>query len=305
MTKLAIYKRIGLASVLAASAGQAIAQDLPGFAPVSAEDAVQVDPAGPGAGAIVSVPGAGAIETEPGETQQSGNDFYCKERRLGTWFYCDRTKPKRINAAPTEHTSSARQLASIARALDELKARAILEPSEANVTAYIRYQREQLDRASTFADQWQRVIWQNPDIDYTLQRPVSTLGKRAWVDNRREEEDAAMRQLSQRYGIFYFYAQSCGACDVFAPILKSLADQSGFNVVAVSMDGGPNKTFPSYVVDAGQWQHMGLTSKATPALVLFDTVTRRPVPIGTGIMAIDEIKDRIFTLTRTRVGSDF
>ncbi len=75
-------------------------------------------------------------------------------------------------------------------------------------------------------------------------------------------------------------------------------------VMAVSTDGGPSKTFPNYVVDSGQRARMGVPL-ATPALVLFDTVTRRTVPIGFGIMSADEVMDRIFTLTATKVGSDY
>ena len=105
--------------------------------------------------------------------------------------------------------------------------------------------------------------------------------------------------------MFYFYAQSCAACEIQAPILKSVADMNGLHIQAVSMDGGPNRVFPNYLVDSGQGARMGLTSRATPALVLFDTVTRRPVPIGTGLMAADEIMDRIFTLTNVKPGSDF
>src|SRR3546814_8128889 len=60
--------------------------------------------------------------------------------------------------------AASERLASISKELDELKARAILEPSEENVTAYIRFQREQLDRASMFSDVWQRSMWQNPDL---------------------------------------------------------------------------------------------------------------------------------------------
>jgi conjugal transfer pilus assembly protein TraF len=237
----------------------------------------------------------------------SGDAFYCKERKLGIWFYCERPTKRvqqRSYSSQTELSATVR-MAAITKQLDELKAKAILEPNEQNVTAYIRFQREQLDRASMFSDVWQRSIWQNPDLDYTLQRPVSTLAKRAWTDNRKIEHDMALRGLSQRYGIFYFYAQSCAACETFAPILKSLADRSGFNVVAVSMDGGPNRVFPNYVVDAGQHARMGLASKATPALVLYDTATRRPVPIGTGVLTADEITERIFVLTQTKVGSDF
>ncbi len=75
--------------------------------------------------------------------------------------------------------------------------------------------------------------------------------------------------------------------------------------MAVSMDGGPSKDFPRYVVDSGQRARMGVPGNATPALVLFDTQTRRTVPIGFGIMSADEIMERIFVLTITKVGSDY
>jgi conjugal transfer pilus assembly protein TraF len=71
------------------------------------------------------------------------------------------------------------------------------------------------------------------------------------------------------------------------------------------MDGGPSKDFPNYVVDSGQRRRMGLTGNETPALVLFDTVTKRTIPVGYGILTTDEIMDRIFMLTNTKVGSDY
>jgi conjugal transfer pilus assembly protein TraF len=266
---------------------------------VAAEGPAAIDPA--------AEPVSGAPERGLYEPDGPGADLYCR-RNLGSWFYCDKPKarPKTALAPPAPPQPSAdAQLKAIGRQLDELKARAILEPSEANVLAYVRYQREQLDRSSTFADVWQRALWQNPEVDYTLQRPVSTIGKRAWLDNREADRAAAMARLSQRYGVFYFYAQSCGACEIQGPILKSVSDSNHLSVVAVSMDGGPNRTFPNYVVDSGQRQRMGLPGKATPALVLFDTITKRPILIGTGLMAADEIIDRIFVLTNTKPGSDF
>jgi conjugal transfer pilus assembly protein TraF len=238
--------------------------------------------------------------------QQQGGDFYCGERKLGRWFYCERpkAKPSAPQASAQPQQSSTAQLKAITKQLDELKARAILEPSEANVIAYVRYQREQLDRASTFSDTWQRALWQNPDIDYTLQRPVSTVGKRAWTDNRAATRDQVLSRLGQRYGMFYFFAQSCAACEVFSPILRSVAESHRITVMAVSTDGGPSRQFPNYVVDSGQRQRMGVPL-ATPALVLFDTVTRKTVPIGFGVMSADEVMERIFMLTNAKVGSDF
>ena len=281
---------------------------LEAVAPIAAPASAQVvDPAAVTSDDQVLPDQADDLGADVGAAGDLGDTFYCGERRLGQWFYCD--KPKReaskLQAAPPVSAQSASErLAAIAKQLDELKARAILEPSEANVIAYVRFQREQLDRASTFSDTWQRALWQNPDIDYTLQRPVSTVGKRAWSDNRQADRDRVLANLGQRYGMFYFFAQSCAACEVFSPILRSVADSHRITVMAVSTDGGPSRTFPNYVVDSGQRARMGVPL-ATPALVLFDTKTRKTVPIGFGVMSADEIIDRIFMLTNTKVGSDY
>ncbi|MXO72094.1 conjugal transfer protein TraF [Alteraurantiacibacter buctensis] len=234
------------------------------------------------------------------------DSFYCEERRLGYWFYCERPKPPEQNTpAPAPAASATNQLDAITATLRELKAKAILEPTPANVTAYIRFQRAQLDRASLFSDVWQRAIWQDPELDYTLQRPVSTLGKRQWQDSRTAERNAAMAQLSERYGLFYFFAQSCGACEVMSPIVQSVASTWHIAVRAISTDGGPSRHFPNYTVETNQRSRMGLEPKVTPAVVLWDAETGRPIPIGYGVMSADELQDRIYLLTSKEAGRDY
>jgi len=238
-----------------------------------------------------------------GDKQDS---FYCEQRRLGYWFYCTRPRPSERNAAiPAPSASATSQLDAVTATLRELKAKAILEPTPANVTAYIRFQREQLDRASLFSDVWQRAIWQDPDLDYTLQRPVSTLGKRQWQDARSSERDTVMAQLSQRYGLFYFFAQSCGACEVMSPIVQGVASTWAITVRAISTDGGPSRHFPNYTVETNQRTRMGLEPKVTPAVVLWDAAKGRAIPVGYGVMSADELQDRIYLLTSKEAGRDY
>jgi conjugal transfer pilus assembly protein TraF len=267
--------------------------------------------------AIASIILAGALPTardamaaapaQATTTAQQGDRFYCEDRRLGTWFYCERPRPAEPEASPPSAPalSAAERLEAVTTELRELKARAILDPSPENVTAYIRFQRAQLDRASLFGDVWQRAIWQTPELDYTLQRPVGTVAKRQWLDTRNADRDRALSQLGQRYGLFYFFAQSCGACSVMSPIVKAVADTHGITVRAISTDGGPSETFPRYTVETNQRAAMGLTTKVTPAVVLFDSATRTPIPIGYGVIAADELMDRIFALTQRKAGSDY
>ena len=193
--------------------------------------------------------GPSAADVERGE---GNDDFYCGERRLGQWFYCSKPKPRRQGAPePPPERSAVELLAARSRtnSMNSRRGRSSILPRRMS-SPMSDFQREQLDRASTFSDTWQRALWQTPELDYTLQRPVSSVGKRAWLDNRRADRDAVLANLSQRYGLFYFYAQSCGACDIFSPILRSVADSHHITVMAVSMDGGPSREFPGYVVDS-------------------------------------------------------
>ncbi len=239
-------------------------------------------------------------------TGDGADDFYCEQRRLGYWFYCAKPRPSETPepAAPPA-ASATSQLDAITAQLRELKAKAILEPTPANVTAYIRFQREQLDRASLFSDVWQRAIWQDPELDYTLQRPVSTLGKMQWQDARSADRNAAMTQLSERYGLFYFFAQSCGACEVMSPIVQSVASTWQISVRAISTDGGPSRHFPNYTVETNQRTRMGLEPKVTPAVVLWDALKSQAIPIGYGVMSADELQDRIYLLTSKEAGRDY
>jgi len=270
--------------------------------PVSTASADSNDPA-----ERVQYSDTASATTSPDSAAAPGQDpFYCGERKLGTWFYCERPKsPEKTGGPAAPAITYRKQLDQIGAQLEELKAKAILEPTPDNVIAYVRYQREQLDRASTFTDVWERAIWQHSDLDYTLQRPVDTLGKTAWLAQRKTDQEAVMASLSERYGLFLFYSASCGACEVFAPIVRTLADKYNISVLAVSMDGGPNPNFPRFVVNRGQYEKMGLSGGQVPALVLFDTYLKKPIPIGYGVMAEDEVMARIFTLTSVKPGSDF
>lgn len=256
--------------------------------------------------ALVLAAPAAASDAPLVETRDGSDAFYCGERQLGYWFYCARPKPKSESNPETQAPPSATsQLDAVTSELRELKAKAILAPTPQNVTAYIRYQRAQLDRASLFSDVWQRAIWQDPDLDYTLHRPVSTLGKRQWQDARNSERSVVLARLSERYGLFYFFAQSCAACEVMSPIVQGVANNWRITVRAISTDGGPSRTFPNYTVETNQRARMGLEPKVTPAVVLWDAAKSRAVPIGYGVMSADELQDRLFLLTSKDAGHDF
>src|SRR3546814_2505465 len=148
-----------------------------------------------------------AVRSPKGSAPDTGDAFYCGARRLGYWFDCVRPKPAPPETAEQQSPASTATAAldAITATLRELKARAIIEPTPANVTAYIRFQREQLDRASLFSDVWQRAIWQDPGLDYTLERPVGAVAKRQWQDRSEEHTTELQSLMRNSYAVFSFF----------------------------------------------------------------------------------------------------
>ena len=230
---------------------------------------------------------------------------------LGWHFYCDRgdeavedPPPPVAAPAPPAGTASER-IEALRRALDEARAQAVLDPTPEHVAAYLRLQRDTLQRAAVFSDVFRRTVWATPALDYTLTRPVGALAKRLWSDERRTERDAALRQLSERYGLIYLGDPACAACRVAGPLLRAFSLRHGLEVLAVSMTGGPLEGWPEAVADNGRAARLGLAGGPLPAVALFDTATQRVLPVGFGVLAEDQLAERIFVLTQRETGSDY
>ena len=243
---------------------------------------------------------------EPGSEPPLGWHFYCDSGRRGQSRNRAATAAVAAGlgiAAPPE-TATARIL-EMRRALEETRAAAILDPSPENVTAYLRLQQEALQRAAAFSDSFRRTVWATPELDYTLKRPVGALAKHVWSDRRRAEREAALATLSERYGLIYLGHADCGGCRVFGPLLRAFALRYRLDVLAVSMSGAALEGWPEAVADNGRAARLGLDGSPLPAVVLYDTKTKRVLPVAFGVVAEDQLAERIFVLTALETGNDY
>ena len=229
---------------------------------------------------------------------------------LGWHFYCDReeagdapaVEPPASAAVPGSATE---RVAALRTRLVEARAAAVLDPTTENVAAYLHLQKETLQRAATFSDVFRRTVWATPELDYTLTRPVGALAKRLWSDQRRAERDAALARLGERYGLIYLGHAGCGGCRVFGPLLRAFALRHGLDVLAVSMTGEALEGWPEAVPDDGRAARLGLSGVPLPAVVLFDTGSRQVLPVAFGVVAEDQLAERIFVLTARETGRDY
>jgi conjugal transfer pilus assembly protein TraF len=236
---------------------------------------------------------------------------YCRDYGLGWHFYCQEEKKeetqesKSVKDIPENQEDYAEKLAQIKKVLEDKKAKAVIYPTEDNIKDYMSSQQVVLDKSSTFADQWRRVLWKTPSLDYTLKRPISKAGKESWIDDRNRNVTDTVRHINDRYGIFFLFSSNCPHCHRYSPILKNFQEKYEITIMPVSMDGGGLPEWEKFTVNTGQIAKMGIKVEAVPATILFDKETKEVTPIGFGVLSHSELEERIYATVKLEVGDDF
>ena len=78
--------------------------------------------------------------------------------------------------------------------LEDLKRVAVTNPTDANLTAYMRYQRWVMNKSQHFAERWQRLVWTAPDLDYGLTgRPTNAMAINVFDEQQRDRQAQTIR----------------------------------------------------------------------------------------------------------------
>lgn len=184
--------------------------------------------------------------------------------------------------------------------MEEAKAEAILRPTPASLANYMTLQEQTMNQAMLFTDMWQRVRWSNPMLDYSFVHPTATGGVRVDRAMTREQEKELVKAVAKDAGIFFFFKADCAFCDEQGRILEALVQSYGIKIMAVSLDGSSNKYFPDAKPDNGIAANMGVQD--APAMFIVNPDTKETLPLGYGVVPIDEIESRIRRLVAMQPG---
>jgi conjugal transfer pilus assembly protein TraF len=223
---------------------------------------------------------------------------YWLRNREGWFWYRDPPLPSRRPSPP--EPKPPRELAdfeAMQKRLEELKRVAVMNPTDGNLTAYMRYQRMVMDKSERFAERWQRLVWTLPELDYGLTgRPTNALAINVFDEQQRDRQAQAVRSLAATHGLIFVFRGDCPHCHRFAPILKRFEQEFGFTVLAISMDGRTIPEYPNAKADNGMAARLNAT--AVPALYLTAPATREIRPVGFGVMSMTDLVERIAALAQ-------
>lgn len=224
------------------------------------------------------------------------------------YWYCERnTEEEQPEQASETHISAQEEavskLESLQKDLKSKRALAIVNPTPENVAAYIALQNQSMEMASLFSDVWRRVIWQSPELNYEQKYPVNNAAINIRKQLTKAAQFSTLQEISQDWGIFFFFRSDCPYCHIMAQTLTLLSTENGLTIIPVSLDGGGLPQFPDPRTDNGMAVKLGVNE--VPFMVLGNVRDQRLIPIGSGVISSQEIVERIYTLTATRPGESY
>lgn len=244
----------------------------------------------------------------PAKSDPSGIDYpsawQCDHSKF-IW-YCE-TEPEALSEPPEESVTleeqAVQKLEALQQALKGKRALAILDPTPDNVAAYIDLQNRSMEMASVFSDVWRRVIWQTPELNYELKRPVNNAALDIHRQTNRATQMETLQAISQEWGIFFFFRSDCPYCHVMAQTLTWMSQAHGITIFPISLDGSGLPQYPTPRRDNGLATQLGVTE--VPMMVLGNIRDQRLVPLGSGVVSSQEMIERIHILTATQPGESY
>lgn len=256
-----------------------------------------------------------STDTMPTERQQARDPSWWEQSPWGdpdrgfNW-YPDQVRKKKEETKPEKERQKSlyemTDFEEIQKEIKRLKEMAILNPTEKNVHEFLKAQNWMMDKSAVFADQARRVAWQNADVSYNAKSPVVNFARQRIDERRANDRKQMIKQLSQDHGLIFFAKSDCAYCHDQAPILKGYQNETGMPIIAISLDGGPIAMFPDAKKDNGISMVLtgGQGVPVVPAIYLVNRKTNQAIPIATGVVAADEISERIRVLTKTEPGQE-
>lgn len=238
------------------------------------------------------------------------DDSYWRDRERGWFWYDDplpernerpKPKPKAVPSisAPIspKKPSELLEFEALQKRVEDLRNIAIINPSEQNIRNYLNIQNFVIEKASTFADVAQRVIWATPELDPTVTgRPVNAKALEVFDREQAGARTNTVAQLSQTHALFFFFRSDCPYCHQFAPLLKDFEAKFGLKIVPISVDGGGLPEFRSPRVDNGIARTLDV--RQVPALFLAEPGNGKITPLGYGVLSESELLERIYVVTQ-------
>jgi len=247
--------------------------------------------------------GSSLLQAKPFYAQHDEGWFWY-QREEKKELRTDTRKDKSVLSTPSQKIPTAQEkVKQIQQDFEEATAQAILNPTLSNVQHVMTLQRQIIDRSTQFQETWmQASLFEGQHL-----RPSDNgapLARKIMQEQKEMELHQKIRRLAKETGLFFVFRKDCKFCHAFAPVVKEFSREYGFEVKAISGDGGALKEFPDAVPDNGMIDKINV-KRVYPALFLAHPPTGHVIPVAWGVTTPAQLLDNFSIIIKALERKDF
>ena len=227
-------------------------------------------------------------------------DAFWEERQRGYYWYEDpiftgdlprnEEMPVAENSRPQPDTYTYDEMLTLHPdqlnvVLDSRLKTAVHKPTEDNVLGFLEALDAAKQKSRALANVAGYVASQNPHLTGESRYPYSQPGRSAYLEQRSTEIEQTLEQYRDRYAIIAFNQHNCSFCASQEQILAHFEYLNGWKVRRVDIAQNPSLAARFNV-------------QITPTLLLVSRESQGSKLISSGVIALDQLKKRIYRLVR-------
>lgn len=236
------------------------------------------------------------------------DDSFYKQSQKG-WFWHEpapeeEPEPEEdpvVPATPAEQVSAEDKMVVIdtkwlRENLPILRDRAIDNPTEENLGAFYSAQRVMVDISSKFATSTQDFFQRQANwLSEDHRRPTDAFMLSRFKEDLIHAQKPVMEKVSQKAGIWFFFASTCPYCLKQLPLIKLMSDEYGLNVLYVSLDGGSIPGIPDdkVVIDYGGKAAAEFGVSVTPTTYLVSNDASKFELLSNGVSSLPKLQNAL------------
>lgn len=171
---------------------------------------------------------------------------------------------------------------------EEIQAKAILEPTLDNVQMMQQAQNAIMNRATEFEKAWMLASLLTTQNFRSSDQP-SPQHRKVYQEQNDHQLTLKINRLAKSYGLFFLFKEDCPYCHEFAPIVKVLMNDYGFESKAISADAKALELFPDAEADNGTIAALN-PEGIFPSLFLVNPQSRQVIPLARGLVSLSQLR---------------
>ena len=167
--------------------------------------------------------------------------------------------------------------------------KAIMNPNEENMYEYLVIYDIARRKALAVANVQMAMMQKHPEFNTGNEYPVASPGRNAYTRETGKEISKKISEGRQDFALIYFYSDSCGYCKEQSNILGFFTDKHKWEIKKIDINASPQIALRFNV-------------ERVPYLMLIYRGSKEHFPVAAGVIAMDDMEDRIFRGMRLLTG---